>query len=695
MSAWARKRVGAREVFCCSLALMIMVHCGGSSDEARGRNPARAGAGSGASSSSGTEGQGGRGGQPNGGVGGADDGDAGGEPAGGSSGNGEGGERTGGASGMSTAARTGGGTRGGGDGPMGGSGPSGGNGPSGAGEGGFGAGGGDGPEGDDPCELNPCTRPGACVSSGSTYTCQCPYGLGGENCSTDLGLRVVSISHSNFHRCAVMSDGTLNCIGADGFGQSSAPPGRFTQVKAAGSHTCALRVDGKLVCFGNLPESFIQPDGEFLQVGGIGYGICAIRTDRSVACWPGALSPSLVAPLGQFLRISMSDHSPTVLTPLGDVEYFSGSPFAWRPMNIGPFADISSEGSTLEACGLRTDGTVTCWGIVSPSGRFRMIATTYNAWACGIRMDDSIACWDRDATHESYYPGEFRDLSLSEDVTCAVRTDGSAGCNRNEAPLPAPQIPASALASAEESLCTLSPSGQARCWYGDRSDVISGSFRQIAANYSSRRTICGVTTDGRAWSDTNDAPTGEFTSVSAGPDYCCGIKADRSIACWDTGYVPNSLPGAAPSGSFLKVAAGADHVCGIRYNRRLACWGRNDDGRASPPAGSYVELAAGANHTCAIRSDGTVACWGSNEHGESNAPFGHFSKLSAHGSHTCAIRTDGTLRCWGSNAHGESSPPLGRFNDVAAGAHFTCAIAENSAVNCWGLQSYGFSPDFL
>ncbi|HCO02350.1 MAG TPA: hypothetical protein DIT48_03090, partial [Actinobacteria bacterium] len=49
-------------------------------------------------------------------------------------------------------------------------------------------------------------------------------------------------------------------------------------------------------------------------------------------------------------------------------------------------------------CGIRTDGTVTCWGsneygqLSSPSGTFTQISAG-NWHTCGLRTDGTLACW--------------------------------------------------------------------------------------------------------------------------------------------------------------------------------------------------------------------------------------------------------------------------------------------------------------
>lgn len=52
------------------------------------------------------------------------------------------------------------------------------------------------------------------------------------------------------HACAVRSDGSLSCWGADANGQSSPPGGTFSQVTAGGEHSCAIKSGGTQACWG-------------------------------------------------------------------------------------------------------------------------------------------------------------------------------------------------------------------------------------------------------------------------------------------------------------------------------------------------------------------------------------------------------------------------------------------------------------
>ena len=68
--------------------------------------------------------------------------------------------------------------------------------------------------------------------------------------------------------------------------------------------------------------------------------------------------------------------------------------------------------------------------------------------------------------------------------------------------------------------------------------------------------------------------------------------------------------------SFASVSAGFAHSCGVKTDRSVACWGSDQDGQPSPPAGSFVSVSAGYAHNCGVKTDRSVACWGSDQDGQ-------------------------------------------------------------------------------
>src|SRR4051812_38673056 len=90
--------------------------------------------------------------------------------------------------------------------------------------------------------------------------------------------------------------------------------------------------------------------------------------------------------------------------------------------------------------------------------------------------------------------------------------------------------------------------------------------------------------------------------------------------------VPASTADAAVG--WAQVSAGLDFTCGIKTDRTLWCWGNNRSGQLgvgdavdrSVPAkvatGNWASVSAGNRSTCALKTDGTRYCWGANYTGE-------------------------------------------------------------------------------
>ena len=265
------------------------------------------------------------------------------------------------------------------------------------------------------------------------------------------------------------------------------------------------------------------------------------------------------------------------------------------------------------SCAIRRNGSVLCWGRNSygqtdaPSGEFIAVSVggQYEGHSCGIRTDRTITCWGSNSRGQTDAPsGFFIDIAVGERYACGIqglRTDG-------------PVI----------------------CW-------------------------------GSTWWDT---PPGRFMAVTAGK-HSCGIRTDRTVTCWGPNYNTESD---APSGEFTSVSAGTiawsshrdpAHSCGIRTDQTITCWGRSHPELVDTPSGEFAAVSAGQDHSCGIRTDRTITCWGPTYRDRLEAPSGEFIAVDAGGGRTCAIRTDRTITCWG--ARSSRGVPPGEFAAVSPG----------------------------
>lgn len=287
----------------------------------------------------------------------------------------------------------------------------------------------------------------------------------------------------------------------------------------------------------------------------------------------------------------------------------------------------------------------------TPAATFAQVST--NVWnSCGIRTDGSLQCWGDNISGgvSPVPPGTFAQVSVGFDYGCGLRADGSVDCWTGEyARLPQTSAPA-------------------------------GTFVQVSAGYLC---TCGLRADQslQCWGFCPDPPSaGTFQQVSVGTWNVCGIRSDATVACWDSrGWDPLSPHGAM----FAQVSAGGVTDCALRTDGSVECWGPNNL-QPSDRAGPFVQVSAGANHRCALRTDGSVECWGDEAYDYSSVPPGPFVQISARGDHNCGLRPDGSLQCWGPDEDGQSSVPDGIFTQVSAGHDHACGVRTDRSVACWG-----------
>ncbi|MFC1482168.1 RCC1 domain-containing protein [Myxococcota bacterium] len=188
-------------------------------------------------------------------------------------------------------------------------------------------------------------------------------GPGGTGFLTD----VVSISAGYYHTCAIKVDGTAWCWGANSDGQlgdgSTTPSSTPVQAsgltdvidiatggQSSGSHTCAVRSDGTAWCWGansdgqlgdgtgnahSLPMSVVVlTDAVSISAGN--KHSCAVKTDGTAWCW------------GYNGNGQLGDGTTT------------GHPIPWPLPTLNNVAVITA--GSYHTCAVKDDGTVLCWG---------------------------------------------------------------------------------------------------------------------------------------------------------------------------------------------------------------------------------------------------------------------------------------------------------------------------------------------
>jgi alpha-tubulin suppressor-like RCC1 family protein len=280
----------------------------------------------------------------------------------------------------------------------------------------------------------------------------------------------IAITGSEDHRCALLSSGAVDCWGADAFGElgngittleetwnpvAVSGLSNAVAVSAGLDDTCALTTSGTVECWGannwgQLGKSTPSESALPVLVSGISnaiavsvgqYDVCALLMGGTVDCWGnnnhGALGNGT----------ENSSPIPTVVSGLSNAVAISATA-------VGSFT-----------CALISNGTVECWGAgfdgqlgngktettltpVTVSAISNAVAINAD-WdrACAVLATGSIECWGKGGpvgpdtgalgngtNEESSTPVPVSGLNTATSVsigfedTCATLSDGSAWC---------------------------------------------------------------------------------------------------------------------------------------------------------------------------------------------------------------------------------------------------------------------------
>ncbi len=241
----------------------------------------------------------------------------------------------------------------------------------------------------------------------------CPYVVS----TTGLESGVESLAAGGYHTCAIVSDGGVNCWGANSSGQlgDNSIFQRLTPVDVVGlsgpvakltagyNHTCALMQAGGVQCWGSngfgqggagffggglpSPADVVTLGSDVVDVSTGGFSTCAVLSGGAVKCWGynslGQLgdgttqdrsAPTDVVGVSNAIQVSVGESHACALTSdggvkcwgsnhegqLGDGTYEDHVSSIDVPSLTTGVAQITSGG--YYTCALTTGGAVTCWG---------------------------------------------------------------------------------------------------------------------------------------------------------------------------------------------------------------------------------------------------------------------------------------------------------------------------------------------
>ena len=446
-----------------------------------------------------------------------------------------------------------------------------------------------------------------------------------------------------------------------------------------------------------LPEPVTTGDGSAASEGSV------INRDSKPDVVERTRSPSAAAVArAGFTELSTGGDHACGLRTDGTLTCWGSDQFGQATPPTGSFTQVSS--GVYHSCGLRADTTITCWGSDQfgraapspPTGSFTQVSSG-SAHSCGLRSGGSVECWgDNRLGQATALSGSFMSVSAGGYHSCALRTDGTITCwghnDRGQATAPPGSFTQVSAGSAHS--CALRTDATITCWgHNDRGQATPprGWFIQVSSGVGSTGHSCGLRSGGSVvcWGFNRfgqaTPPPGSFTQVSVGRNHSCGLRTDGTVTCWGDNQ---SGQATAPSGSFTQVSSGFGHSCGLRSGGSVVCWGDNNLGQATAPSGSFTQVSANSWHSCGLRTDATITCWGNNQSGQATPPAGSFTQVSAGGYHSCGLRTDATITCWSSNWSEWETTPSGSFTQVSAGIFHSCGLRSGGSVVCWGHNRY-------
>jgi alpha-tubulin suppressor-like RCC1 family protein len=240
------------------------------------------------------------------------------------------------------------------------------------------------------------------------------WNKGGEpNIQNNLG-KVIKVSSGAEHTCALNDQGTVNCWGSNGSGQTKVPLslGNVIEISAGYYHTCVLDDHGAVKCWGeNVSGQSTVPAnlGKILAISAGSGFTCAVDDKGKVTCWGskyGQKSPPVN--LGKVTKISAGGSHTCVINTKSVVKcwYFedwdSTKSITTVPAGLGKAVQVQTGDS--HTCVLNDQGTVVCWGwgeaedlIKVPSGLGRVVEISSGEGGnCALNDQGAVICWAGD-----------------------------------------------------------------------------------------------------------------------------------------------------------------------------------------------------------------------------------------------------------------------------------------------------------
>lgn len=387
-----------------------------------------------------------------------------------------------------------------------------------------------------------------------------------------------------------------------------------------------------------------------------------------------------------------------------------GSVTCWGAPNFGAATPPEEEGLSFKflvagadfTCGIEDDNDVQCWGRNTqgqtnvPTRKFVYLAAGLQH-VCGIERGGGVECWGRNDADQITPPlGTYLRVTAGDAHSCGVLESGLTTCwGASDFGQTTPAgTNYSDFASAANATCGITPDDDLQCW-GDIESPPNASPTEISLDREYGCALEARTDTLECWGATNRVPlTGEYDEVALGGGIICALDTDRDVACWCQPGLIN--PGDCPAleyppadDNFIQIARGGNYTCGVNESGLLVCWGEDRtvvESVPAPPADQeFIAVAAGSEHACGLVDDGSVLCFGANSEGQGTPVGGPYEQLLAGDTFSCGLNA-GTVTCWGSIM---GTPSGSGFAAIYGGSTHACALDSDGAATCWGSNTEG------
>lgn len=428
---------------------------------------------------------------------------------------------------------------------------------------------------------------------------------------------------------------------------------------------------------------------------------------------------------------------PTVQTTMPPVDLPAEEAVRWRTVSTAA-SDKSETISYPHTCGIRTNGTLWCWGddggFLGDGAKQRLefaprqvgsstdwqLVVTGSRFSCAIDGARDLWCWGRNSM------GQLGDGTHTDRDELA-KVSGPTGWGDVEATY--------------WHACGITEDGRMWCWGANS----SGQLGDGTTSDRSVPTRVGATRD---WVSVAIGSAKKYESSTHG--HSCAVAAEGTLWCWgenDVGQLGTGASGGrkqptrvGTDSDWVAVSADRHASCATKSDGSLWCWGQNKFGRlgdgtqterSTPveiaPGTDWASVDVGNEHTCGIQVDASAWCWGRNALGRlgdgttakrlmPTAVAGGYAwaEVSAAFATTCGVRLDGVGMCWGDGRRGQRGTgdldgalapdpdepirgDVGPWNDVrwtalSGGDYLRCGIVEDGRGACWSEYSIGFLP---